>query len=273
MHACKQLQQQRPNRDEPMARALAQPRPGRAHPFEQTYVVRVTHGKSVWHSGRRRLAALLLAISWLSGLPSLAQYVPDTAPNQPAEARTETDGKERLSLSGGFVAPQITLDLPPGRRGMTPSLGLAYSPGTVNGILGAGWNLTFGSRIDRMSTNRGVDAVDASAKSRYFVDGVELVETFNGTFRRLQTDFTVFRTITNHSGKHVGWTAKKAGVTSLYGHQVLTVAGDERNAVQYADESVSSSGLASPKSADKEGQDGWGRFLSPRNSPVRVKTG
>lgn len=209
--------------------------------------MRVTHGKSVWHSGRRRLAALLLVISWLSGLPSLAQYVPDTAPNQPAEARTETDGEERLSLSGGFVAPQITLDLPPGRRGMTPSIGLVYSPGTVNGILGVGWNLTFGSRIDRMSTNRGVDAVEASAESRYFVDGVELVETFNGTFRRLQTDFTVFRIVSNLSGSPnpIGWIAKKSGITSVYGKKADVVVGEAQNAVLYADESVSSSGIAS----------------------------
>lgn len=80
---------------------------------------------------------------------------------------------------------------------MTPPISLVYSPGLANGVLGAGWNLAFGSRIDRISSTRGLDAVEESEASRFLVDGVELVEVVNGSYRRIQNDHTVFN---QHTG-------------------------------------------------------------------------
>lgn len=178
-----------------------------------------------------------------SSQASRAQYVPDVSPNQPAETRSETDGEGRYSLSGGLIAPQVTLEVPPGRRGMTPSIGIVYSPGTVNGVLGAGWNLNIGALINRLSATRGLDALEASTNSRYFVDGFELVRLGDGSYRRIQTDFTVFQPVNAPgSGKHLGWTARKDGVTTYYGDREIIASGNERNAVLYGDESVSASG-------------------------------
>ena len=63
-------------------------------------------------------------------------------------------------LFTGRATTAIPLAVPPGRKGIQPSLALAYSSSGRNGWVGVGWSLEVGA-IER-STKRGVPRYDAS---------------------------------------------------------------------------------------------------------------
>ncbi len=55
----------------------------------------------------------------------------------------------RASVDGGEATYQIGIDVPPGRAGMEPTLGLTYKSRGGNGIAGVGWSLAGSSTIYR----------------------------------------------------------------------------------------------------------------------------
>jgi len=77
----------------------------------------------------------------------------------------------------------VPIAVPPGRKGMQPALGLAYSSSARNSWLGVGWSLDLGY-IER-STKRGVPAYNSSDTYSFMFQGVtsELVQIPDGTYR------------------------------------------------------------------------------------------
>lgn len=53
------------------------------------------------------------------------------------------------SVDGGAALYRVAIELPPGRAGMQPSVGLSYSSRAGNGIAGVGWSLEAGGTIYR----------------------------------------------------------------------------------------------------------------------------
>src|SRR5690606_34471375 len=89
-----------------------------------------------------------------------------------------------VSLNSGSIRESISIALPPGSGGHTPSLSLQYDSGTGNGPLGLGWALS-GSLIQRQ-TSRGLPTYQAD--DVLTLDGVELVEVSPGIFRQRRED-------------------------------------------------------------------------------------
>ncbi|HVN85843.1 MAG TPA: SpvB/TcaC N-terminal domain-containing protein, partial [Candidatus Binatia bacterium] len=54
----------------------------------------------------------------------------------------------------GAATTSIPIDVPPGRKGMTPALTLTYSSNSGNGLLGVGWDMPLG--YIKRDTRRGV---------------------------------------------------------------------------------------------------------------------
>lgn len=52
---------------------------------------------------------------------------------------------ESASIDGGNVSYSVDMPVPPGRNGMQPKIGLSYSSGGGNGVVGAGWSLNAGN--------------------------------------------------------------------------------------------------------------------------------
>src|SRR3989338_1591352 len=63
-------------------------------------------------------------------------------------------------LFTGRATTSVPIALPPGRKGMQPSLALSYSSSGRNGWLGVGWSLDLG--YIEHSTKNGVPRYDAS---------------------------------------------------------------------------------------------------------------
>jgi len=77
-----------------------------------------------------------------------------------------------LQAGNGFgsVSDSIGIAVPPGRRGIRPQINLGYSSVGGGGILGAGWGLSFGGRVERWrgdGTPRAASIVSGEASDRY----------------------------------------------------------------------------------------------------------
>jgi hypothetical protein len=86
-------------------------------------------------------------------------------------------------LFTGRATTSVPIAVPPGRKGMQPSLGLSYSSSGRNGWVGAGWGLDLGY-IER-STKKGVPRYDSSDTYTFMFQGVasDLVRIPDGTYR------------------------------------------------------------------------------------------
>ncbi len=102
-----------------------------------------------------------------------AGSLPQFSPTQPVG---EIGFQRSVSLDG---AAQISIPLwvPPGRRGLQPSLALSYSSRAGNGPLGAGWSL---SGVSAITACRRTPSADGAYGGRYpdrlCLDGQRLVE-------------------------------------------------------------------------------------------------
>ena len=117
-------------------------------------------------------------------------------------------------LFTGRATTAIPIAVPPGRRGMQPSLALAYSSSGRNGWVGVGWSLDLGY-IER-STKNGVPKYDASDAFSFMFQGVasELVKIPDGTYRA--KDEGLFLKFTNTGSS--GWEVRdKSGTRYLFG--------------------------------------------------------
>ena len=170
---------------------------------------------------RSAKSSLLIACLFSTSL-ARSQYVPDAPTQAPNDAGGSLQTVPELASSMGYHIPPVGLEVPSGRRGLTPAISIGYSPSHPNGTMGAGWSIQGLSRIDRVSRTHGLDTADETSGSRFFVDGTELMRESDGTFRRLQDDFTVFRRQrSTRAGEQwsgrCGWTTTKEGVRESYG--------------------------------------------------------
>lgn len=156
---------------------------------------------------------------------------PVTNPLGPPLSRGET--KEVGSISGSFsVSPNgaavysIPFTLPPGRAGMTPSLGLQYSSDQGNGLVGMGFSMTGLSSIHRCPANLAVHGYIKEVdyiKDELCLDGRPLVKVVEGVgtaeYRTLPDTFVK---ITGHYDAHsprLAWleARDKNGLIHFYG--------------------------------------------------------
>ncbi len=99
---------------------------------------------------------------------------------------TASTSSEGLSTSGGLSVSlsgaanyQVSFKLPPGINGTSPSIGLAYSSQSPDGIAGWGWNITGLSTITRVPStlfhDGFIDPVDFDSSDRYALNGQRLI--------------------------------------------------------------------------------------------------
>ncbi len=92
----------------------------------------------------------------------------------------------------GASSYNIPLDLPAGPGGFTPSLSLAYSSNTNNGVVGYGWNIAGISAITRCPQtfyhDGATEAIDLTTSDRFMLDGHRLICT-TGTYGGYQSGY------------------------------------------------------------------------------------
>ena len=94
--------------------------------------------------------------------------------------------------SGGAASYSIPIALPPGRRGMEPSLSLNYSSRAGNGIAGMGWSLSGLSSLHRcpatIEQDGMVGAVALTNADKLCLDGQRLIPT-SGAYGQPNTTY------------------------------------------------------------------------------------
>ncbi len=118
-------------------------------------------------------------------------------------------------LFTGRATTSIPIAVPPGRKGIQPSLALSYSSSSRNGWLGVGWGLDLGY-IER-STKNGVPKYDSSDTYAFMFQGVasDLVQIPDLTYRA--KDEGLFLRFEN-KGSPNGWEVRdKSGTRYLFG--------------------------------------------------------
>jgi len=118
-------------------------------------------------------------------------------------------------LFTGRATTSIPIAVPPGRKGIRPSLALSYSSSSRNGWLGVGWGLDLGY-IER-STKNGVPKYDSSDTYAFMFQGVasDLVQIPDLTYRA--KDEGLFLRFEN-KGAPNGWEVRdKSGTRYLFG--------------------------------------------------------
>ncbi len=112
------------------------------------------------------------------------------------------------SVSGGQASYSIPVVVPPGRKGMQPSVSLNYSSSGGNGVAGVGWGLTAVSAISRCAATPVHDGFTAavqydSSRDRLCLDGRRLVVTsgnYGSSGAVYRTELDVFARITQFGG-------------------------------------------------------------------------
>jgi RHS repeat-associated protein len=172
------------------------------------------------------LAFLTSQASLVSGfLLMISLMIPDSAQaarlgtstvsagSAPPPAATTVDSFQP-DLFTGRASSGIPIAVPPGRRGVQPSLGIGYSSSSRNGWLGVGWSLDLGY-IER-STRKGVPRYDASDSYALLFQNVssELVQLADTTYRA--KDEGAFLRIDTRGDS--GWEVRdKSGTRYLFG--------------------------------------------------------
>ena len=180
-------------------------------------LARYTHPLKRFTSG---LAALTLLVSQLS-FPPFAQAShlgsstasAGTAP-PPGVSAVQSFQPD---LFTGRATTSIPIAVPPGRKGVQPSLALAYSSSSRNSPLGVGWSLDVGY-IER-NTKNGVPKYDSSDTFTFLFQGVssELVQIPDGTYRA--KDEGAFLRFENKGVS--GWEVRdKSGTRYFFGQTV-----------------------------------------------------
>ena len=162
---------------------------------------------------------------------SACEIVPDSVPAQENVGEISAQS----AVSGGQSSYQVPIVVPPGRRGLQPSLQLAYSSGGGDGIAGFGWTLSGASRIHRCPATAAQDGtvhgVDFTGRDRLCLDGQRLV-LVNGSYGQngseYRTEIDSFARITLQGGMSSSTSSfrvdEKGGNVSLYGSAGSTTA-------------------------------------------------
>jgi hypothetical protein len=132
-----------------------------------------------------------------------------------------TAGALNVSPTGG-ASYTIPIALPPGTKGVVPSLSIGYNSQGGNGIMGMGWNIAGLSAITRTGKNIHYDGqvspVQLNSNDFYALDGNRLESTSTNVY---STKMETFSKITSFGGSadSPDWfkVETKSGVTYEYG--------------------------------------------------------
>lgn len=126
--------------------------------------------------------------------------------------------------SSGAATYSIPFQLPPGRMGMAPSLGLEYSSDAGNGIAGVGFSVAGLSSIHRCSLarsgiERAIREVDYTDNDALCLDGKRLLPTQGRGSNEFRTLPDSFAKIIRHGSGQDRWfeVRHKSGLISFYG--------------------------------------------------------
>lgn len=96
-------------------------------------------------------------------------------------------------VSGGSATYSIPIAVPPGRRGMAPSIALTYSSRAGNGAAGMGWSIAGLSSIHRcpqtVATDGNSRSVTYTNEDRLCLDGQRLIPMNGGTYGQSGTQY------------------------------------------------------------------------------------
>ncbi|MFY0537842.1 SpvB/TcaC N-terminal domain-containing protein [Nannocystis pusilla] len=128
------------------------------------------------------IAALVLAAGTARADTSATLATAINLPKGPASIEGFGQGYD-VSPASGLPSLSYPIDVPPGRAGLEPQLGLHYSAGEGAGVLGLGWSL--GLPALERSLRTGIPRYDISDAwvLRGLGGGEELVEVTPGVFR------------------------------------------------------------------------------------------
>lgn len=176
----------------------------------------------------KSLSSALTTLVLTSAIPQAQAQTPAWAPDPDTAVPTATQipdggleftpGTRDLAPAHGSWSPEVELEILPASRDMLPSVKLQYNANLDNGPLGAGWTLSFSSRIERRSATKGVSQFKGD--DLFFIDGKELIPLPDGTFRALHDAHTIYTQIISGS-EIIGWQAQRDGTTRTWGESSL----------------------------------------------------
>lgn len=114
----------------------------------------------------------------------------------------------QTNLNMGVMSYPVSVGLPKGRNGLTPSLDIVYSSAAGSGVMGIGWGLNVGGSVERL-TVRGLPTYSSSDK--FYGGSGELVQLPNTPFYRARFEggFVRYRWYPDKESKQKGyWTAE-----------------------------------------------------------------
>jgi len=129
-------------------------------------------------------------------------------------------------LFTGGMSHEISVDLPPGRHGMTPQVTFQYRSGNGNGFLGVGWELQLGS-VER-SLKGGADFAGDGYVLRFDGGSSDLVygAIDTGVYReyrsKIENDFKRIRRLTATDGRPSFEVTDRNGTRYLYGQSAAS---------------------------------------------------
>jgi RHS repeat-associated protein len=181
-----------------------------------------------------RKIKIMLALLWAYALTMSAQdiqYLPlhDDAAINGKTVNTAlpvgfTAGALNVSPTGG-ASYTIPIALPPGTKGVVPSISIGYNSQGGNGIMGMGWNIAGLSAITRTGKNLHYDgevtAVKLNYEDYFALDGNRLEATSAGIYNTKAETFSKVAPF-GSSADSPNWfkVETKSGITYEYGNTV-----------------------------------------------------
>lgn len=150
--------------------------------------------------GRLRMRARALSVTIVIGLSLLA-------PAETPAATGKTPGSFNVSIDGAAVYT-VPIAVPPGPRGVHPTLELKYNSKGGNGIMGVGWTLAGLTSIERCGRTEAQDGISEtivmSAEDRFCLGGnrLRMIEgtTYGGAGTVYEMEITDYSRITAYAG-------------------------------------------------------------------------
>jgi RHS repeat-associated protein len=180
-----------------------------------------------------RKIKIMLALLWAYALTVSAQdiqYLPlnndaaisgKTVNTSPNFAVGFTAGALNVSPTGG-ASYTIPIALPPGTKGVVPSVSIGYNSQGGNGIMGMGWNIAGLSAISRTGKNMHYDGrvapIELNSNDFYALDGNRLEATATNIYSTKMETFSKITATTNTYGNPEWFKVEtKSGITYEYG--------------------------------------------------------